>query len=544
MPPFIALLICLVLLLGLMCFDPAKKSGASVANWIPVIWIFFVGTRLPSQWLGNQVGTLAEAFEGSDPLNRDVFLGLTLMAIAILIARSLKWGDFFARNSFLMAFIFFALMSVFWSDFPLITFKRWFRDLGAYLVMLVILSDAHPLEAVGTVLRRFCYLAIPLSILLVKYYPALGRSYDPWSGAPVAVGATTSKNQLGVACLVAGIFFFWDIVTRWSDRKERHVKRILFVDFAFMAMTAWLLYHAHSATSNVCLAIGCFVIAVAATKAARRHATFFRTLVPTCFISYVILAYWFNANAYLVGAVGRNPTLTDRTFIWKTLLGIGTNPLVGTGYRSFFLGARLQEFWRTFPGINEAHNGYLDLYLNLGIIGLVLFLGFLMASYRTIWDRARTDSPFASFGLAIWTALLFYNVTEAAFDGGLLWLTLMLIGISLAGVGEHQVAGVAAFGKVDPPDRFSRVPSEATRFRRPKVNSKWDQSLPKDSSLSTRNSPGLSYFPERNQTVNVNETTVEKSLKGVWRGIPNSRKELTPRDSDLPRLPVSVFPSR
>jgi exopolysaccharide production protein ExoQ len=494
MSPFIALLIWLVLLLGLLCFDPAKTSGVSVATWIPLIWLFFVGTRLPSQWIGGQMGTLAEAYEGSDPLNRDVFLALTLIAVAILIARSLNWGDLFARNLFLMAFIFFALMSVFWSDFPLIAFKRWFRDLGAYLAMLVALSDTHPLEGVRTVLRRFCYLTIPLSVLLVKYYPQLGRSYDAWSGVPVAVGATTAKNLLGVACLVAGIFFFWDIVTRWSDRVEGRTKRILFVNFAFMAMTVWLLYHAHSATSNVCLAIGCFVILMAATKVAKRHASLFRILVPTCFVSYVILAYWFNANAYLVGAVGRNPTLTDRTFIWKTLLGIGTNPLVGTGYRSFFLGARLQEFWRTFRGINEAHNGYLDLYLNLGIIGLVLFLGFLMASYRTIWERARTDSPLASLGLAIWTALLFYNITEASFDGGLLWLTLMLIGISLAGVGEHQVSRVSACDKVGAAGRFSRVPSGSAGLRKPNVNSTRDESLPRDPSLSARSLPGLLPF--------------------------------------------------
>jgi exopolysaccharide production protein ExoQ len=469
MPPSLALLVWFLLLLGLLCLDPAKKHGTSLALWVPVIWFFFIGTRLPSQWLSGQVGTTASAaaYEEGDPLNRAVFLALTLVAIGILIARSFKWGDFFLRNLFLMAFLFFALMSIFWSDFPLITFKRWFRDLGAYLVMLVALSDPHPLEAVSTVLRRFCYLMIPLSILLVKYYPETGTSYDPWTGAPAAVGATTGKNSLGVACLVAGIFFFWDTVTRWSDRAERRTKRILFVNLAFIAMTGWLLHHANSATSTVCLAIGYFVIVVAATKVVRRHPTLLKVLIPTSFGSYVILAYCFNVNAYLVGAVGRNPTLTDRTFIWKTLFGMGTNPVIGTGYRSFFLGARLREFWQTFPGINEAHNGYLDLYLNLGIIGLVLFLGFLIASYRTIWERVRTAPPFASLGLAIWTVLLFYNVTEAAFNGGLLWLTLMLIGISLAGVGEHQVPRVAAFENVGAGDRFSRVPLGTADLRRP-----------------------------------------------------------------------------
>ncbi|HEY6945940.1 MAG TPA: O-antigen ligase family protein [Candidatus Acidoferrum sp.] len=398
---------------------------------------------MPSQWLAVHIGTAAEAFEDADPLNRNVFLVLTLVAIGILMVRSFNWGGFVARNVFLMAFLLFALMSVSWSDFPLITFKRWFRDLGAYLVMLVALSDPHPLEGVRTVLRRFCYLAVPLSIVLVKYFPDMGRSYDEWTGAVVAVGAANGKNQLGVACLVAGVFFFWDTVTRWPDRAERRTKRILLVNFIFMAMTVWLLNFCNSATANVCLAIGSFMILVAATKAVKRHPTLFKVLIPACFVCYVTLAYWFNINAYLVGAVGRNPTLTNRTFIWATLFGMTTNPLIGTGYRSFFLGARLRELWLVIHGVMEAHNGYLDLYLNLGIIGLVLFLGFLIASYRTIWDRVRTAPAFASLGLAIWTILLFYNVTEAGFVGGLLWLILMLTGIDVPGLTEDPSRNVS-----------------------------------------------------------------------------------------------------
>ena len=73
--------------------------------------------------------------------------------------------------------------------------------------------------------------------------------------------------------------------------------------------------------------------------------------------------------------------------------------------------------------INEAHNGYLDIYLNLGVIGVLLLAGFLIASYRTICKRTTSFPALASLGLAIWTVLLFYDVTEVAFKNGLLWLT-------------------------------------------------------------------------------------------------------------------------
>src|SRR5690242_5591279 len=222
MPPFIALLLWLVLLLALLRFDPAKEQGTSLALWIPVAWMFVVASRLPSQWLGGggQIQTASQALEEGNAMDRAVFAFLILLALVILLLRSFNWGGFLARNFFLVAFLLFALTSVMWSDFPFVAFKRWFRDLGNYFVILVVLSDPHPLEAVRTLLRRVCFLLVPLSILLIKYFPNIGKQYEVWSGNSMFVGATTGKNMLGVVCLVSGIFFFWDTLSRWPDRKQ------------------------------------------------------------------------------------------------------------------------------------------------------------------------------------------------------------------------------------------------------------------------------------------------------------------------------------
>src|SRR5208337_2713975 len=138
MPPSLALLLWAVLLLGLLCFDPARDPGTSAALWVPLIWMFIVGSRLPSQWLGSsQMGYSAVALEEGNSLDRTIFSVLILLAIGILMSRSFQWGAFFGRNVALTAFLSFALLSVVWSDFPFVTFKRWFRDLGNYLVILV-----------------------------------------------------------------------------------------------------------------------------------------------------------------------------------------------------------------------------------------------------------------------------------------------------------------------------------------------------------------------------------------------------------------------
>src|SRR5260370_350601 len=92
-------------------------------------------------------------------------------------------------------------------------------------------------------------------------------------------------------------------------------------------------------------------------------------------------------NRELVTNVGRNPTLTGRTDLWKQCLKIAGNPLVGTGFESFWLGWRIQRIWDQNVGIrlNEAHNGYLELYLQLGWCGaLLLAVGLAMGYLRTV----------------------------------------------------------------------------------------------------------------------------------------------------------------
>ncbi len=176
MPPFIALIVWLVGLLGLVFFDPAHEQKPSLALWVPLLWLFIQASRLPAQWLGAEATAVqSAAFEEGNPIDRIFFFGMIFISLAILSSRPFKWQTFFSDNTALVAFIGFALVSVLWSDAPLVSFKRWFRDLGNYLVILVILTDARPLEAVRTTMRRLCYLLVSLSVLLVKYYPANGQ---------------------------------------------------------------------------------------------------------------------------------------------------------------------------------------------------------------------------------------------------------------------------------------------------------------------------------------------------------------------------------
>jgi exopolysaccharide production protein ExoQ len=457
MPPTIALLVWLVLLLGLLFFNSAKRSGTSIALWVPLIWMFFIASRLPSQWLGGQVGNAAQALEEGNPLDRTIFLVLIMVASVVLMSRSFKWGYFFAHNRFLIAFIIFGLLSVAWSDFPFVAFKRWFRDLGNYLMVLVVLSDPSQ-EAVRTFLRRLFYLVIPLSVLLIRYYPQIGRHYSFWTGIPEYVGAATSKNTLGFLCMMSGIFFTWDTVTRWSDGKSWRARQLP-VNVAFMAMTFWLLNVSDSATSRICLIIGCLIVVTARCRWSQRHPAFLKTLIPACFLLYLIVAFGFGLNGVLASKIGRDSTFTGRTVIWQAVLSTNTNPMVGTGYQSFWLGPRLNQVWRLAGPVNEAHNGYLEVYLDLGAVGLLLLCGLLISSYRAIYRNPEPFSTQGSLSLALWTITLFYNMTEAAFTAAFMCLTFLLVTVA--------VSSTAAVPDV--PSEEPKFQSAILRGRRPLI---------------------------------------------------------------------------
>jgi exopolysaccharide production protein ExoQ len=432
MPPFLALLLWIVLLVGLLCFDPAREPKISAALWVPVIWFFFLGSRPPAMWLGLSYGTATQALEEGNPVDRTIFSLLTLAAFGILVSRSFQWRDFVVQNSALAFFLAFALVSVAWSDFPLATFKKWFRDMGVYMAVLVVLSDRRPLEAVRTVLRCVCYLHVPLSILLIKYYPSVGNSFSAWGGQE-HTGVSTSKNMLGAVCLVSGLFFFWDTVMRWHQRRDKRVKRVILVNIAFIGMILWLLNLSDSKTSTICLSLGCLVVAAARSSFGRRHINWFKALAPISFLVYVILTVGFDMGGQLSQAVGRSADMSDRTRIWEVLLSVPVNPVLGTGYQSFWLGPRVQWVWARLSGddVLEAHNGYLQIYLDLGLIGLFLLCMFLIATYRKICKRLKPLTPLGSLGLGLWTVLLFYNVSEAAFGAGLLFINFLMAGLTV-----------------------------------------------------------------------------------------------------------------
>ena len=76
----------------------------------------------------------------------------------------------------MVAFIVYCLLSILWSDFPFVSFKRWIKVLGHPIMVLVIFTEPDPKEALVRLMKRCAYIVLPVSILWMKYYPNLGRT--------------------------------------------------------------------------------------------------------------------------------------------------------------------------------------------------------------------------------------------------------------------------------------------------------------------------------------------------------------------------------
>ena len=401
-------------ILGLFYLDRDEDSRMSKALWIPAVWLFLVSSRPVTLWLGiEKTFDGSEAYLEGSPINRAVFMGLLVAGLAVVIVRMDRVGPLLRRNGPILLFFSFCAMSVLWSDFPDVAFRRWIKSLGDLVMVLIILTEPDPIGALKRLVTRLGFLLFPLSILFIKYYPAIGRRLtNSWTAE--ATGVTTHKNSLGVICMLFGVVFLWYCGTIYRDRGNPDRHRRLLASGAIIATIVLLLHACSSLTSIAGLAMAGGVMWLAG-RPSRKPAAVHLLVLAVLGIS--VIALFFDPGGQILEALGRSPTLTGRTQIWSLVLSQHTNPWIGTGFESFWLGDRLQAIWDALPNlpITSAHNGYLEVYLTLGWAG-VTFLGLLLLSgYKRVIAAFQEDPETGSLLLGLFVAVLFESFTEAAF---------------------------------------------------------------------------------------------------------------------------------
>ncbi len=412
--PSIARILFLIGIVALFRLDRDDKAKTSPALWIAVVWVGIGASRMVSQWFGSSIylDSPDQYLEGS-PMDRMLLTGLLIGGLGVLIARGERTGAFLRANAAIVLFFTYCVISAMWSDYPFVSFKRWTKALGNITMVLVVLTDPAPRAALKRLLSRTGFVLIPVSVLLIKYYPGLGRGYSRWTWEPFFTGAATEKNALGAICLIFGLGALWRVIEAFRDTTATNRLGSLAANGIVVAMTLWLFIMADSATSLACFALGGVLMTLqsGAKGPTRVHVTV-GAMICVAVVGYVFQ----DAYASMVQALGRDTTLTGRTDIWSDLFAMDLNPWVGTGFETFWLGPRAEFFWNKYyfhP--NQAHNGYIETYINLGWLGVGFLALMIVSGYRHIAAVFRWNTGEGTIRLAFFTIALIYSMTEAAF---------------------------------------------------------------------------------------------------------------------------------
>jgi O-antigen ligase len=107
---------------------------------------------------------------------------------------------------------------------------------------------------------------------------------------------------------------------------------------------------------------------------------------------------------------------TGRRDLWSTVLSQPVSRMFGAGYESFWVGNRLATIQRlAHQFANQSHDGYIEILVNLGWVGIAFLALLIVTGYRKITRAVRRDPETTCLRLAYFVAALTYNFTEAAF---------------------------------------------------------------------------------------------------------------------------------
>jgi exopolysaccharide production protein ExoQ len=426
----------------------------SLSLWPPWIWYLITATRSISTWIDP-----AAADDSS--VDRLVLAGLICLGFAVLAGRRKDVSRIATHNKWLVVLFIYMALSISWSPFPAVSLVRWIRSVGAFVMVLVVLTERHPLQSLSTLLTYSYYLHLPLSLISIRYFRSIGVSWSRNGSEEMWKGLTMHKNNLGQVAMSSGLLFSW-LIGRTRGWKA--------MSFLFLLMSLWLLGGSSTSRSTTSIVGFGFGICVLLTleHCRRRGAHVARSALSWALAGALALSAIYvaldiisqNPLALILEMGGRDETFTGRTALWSDILAIASaHSFLGLGFGALWNVPAESELyplkqwsetapsWR--PG--QGHNGYLDLYAELGLAGVLLVTGVVAVAFKKAWPLLWTDYDTASIRLMFLTALLVDNITESSLLKGThsLWFLFLLFAVNVPSRSDAKIsnAGVFTSGK-------------------------------------------------------------------------------------------------
>jgi O-antigen ligase len=351
------------------------------------------------------------------------------------------------REYLLVALSLFALSSTVWSDDPGVSLRRGVALVltcvfGAYLGSRFSLREQLRLCAyVGVVCAGFSFI-----------FGLLGLG-NPVEDIPNAwYGIFVHKNVLG-RMMVLSVLIFAVCARAEPEKKARH--------WFAAGLACVVLLLARSATSLVVLAamMGFLVCCpwLRLSKSALMKASI------ACLATFGLGVYWASQNVEQILALfGKDFTLTGRLQLWilSTVMAL-QRPWFGHGYNAFWLGpgSASEHILAVVQwDAPHAHNGLLELWLELGLAGVALFLaGFAVYVWRAIVFFRRNAAAESLWPLCFLTFMFLSNLTESDFlaRNTIFWILYVAAVVTLGRQGDVHTATASDLAKRSVPPRLA-----------------------------------------------------------------------------------------
>jgi O-antigen ligase len=301
---------------------------------------------------------------------------------------------------------------------------------GVYFARRFSLSDQLRL------LSRVFLVAAVLSLVFVAVLPQYGLA-DPAFGYAWQ-GIYGHKNNLGAAMALGVVVFVFRAV---SDR-QRSLRW-----WAAVGLALLLLLMAHSSTGLVaCLfTLSVFILSPALRWTSKRAILFFLG-VGTLAVGAGLWAI--SHIAFVLSMISRDPSFTGRTTVWIiSLVMITRHPWLGYGYSEAWPGYGSDIIARItgLSGMSHAHNAILNLWLDVGLLGVVIFiLQYLKSLWRAVVAVRNTSTIEWLWPLVFLLFLAAYGLVESVIlqRNGMSWILFTAVVVQVSSRGGARLSTV------------------------------------------------------------------------------------------------------
>ena len=360
-----------------------------------------------------------------------LFGGVYLLAIVTIFTQPVKALRLASRHGIYLAFLIYVIWTANWSAYPGKVVIVWGHFVGAYLVCLAaMLSPDVQRRNLTRMFLVFAALSVAATLLIVAINP--DRGIMDVGGKLRWIGFTNSANMLGAVMLISvwgcwtAFYSFRSQAARWAVMPL--IPLIAICLFKSDSMTSLLLAVMVSLAFPVVMRLG----KLSPLQAAAILFAFGVIMIAAILLLYTVVPEVFTAGTALENLryIGRSATFTGRTALWDTALrAIADRPIIGWSFDSLFsVGDRY------VIRASHFHNGYLELMVNGGLLGLIFVSSIIGQALYRMLHALQDDACWGmSLGLLLLMVLL-HNLAEPSLGKAptFLWVIFSLCYVLLA----------------------------------------------------------------------------------------------------------------